>query len=70
MDGGPPRGAPATPAPSGMLALAGALLFMSSDGVLAFDRFARRFPAAYAVVMVTYYAAQTLIAASATAAPA
>jgi uncharacterized membrane protein YhhN len=60
--------APATPAPSGTLALAGSLLFMSSDAVLALDRFARRIPAGHALVMLTYYAAQTLIAASATAA--
>lgn len=57
-------GAPDTPAPSGALALAGALLFMSSDAILAVDRFAYRVPAAHGVVMVTYYAAQTLIAAS------
>jgi uncharacterized membrane protein YhhN len=62
--------APATPAPSGTLALAGSLLFMGSDAVLALDRFARRIPAGHALVMLTYYAAQTLIAASATAGPA
>lgn len=56
--------APATPEPSGSLALAGALTFMASDAVLAVDRFAHRFAGAHAVVMVTYYAAQTLIAAS------
>jgi uncharacterized membrane protein YhhN len=56
--------APTTPAPSGALALAGALLFMASDGLLAVDRFARRFPAAEGAVMATYYAAQTLIALS------
>jgi uncharacterized membrane protein YhhN len=50
--------------PSGALALAGALLFMVSDGVLAIDRFVRRFAAADAVVMTTYYAAQILIALS------
>ena len=49
---------------SGTLALAGALLFMVSDGVLAVDRFVRRFAAADAVVMTTYYAAQILIALS------
>ena len=59
--------APTTPALSGMLALAGSLLFMASDAILALDRFARRIPAAHAAVMVTYYAAQTLIAASAMA---
>lgn len=57
-------GAPATPSPSGALALTGALLFMLSDGLLALDRFARRFSAAEAAVMTTYYAAQTLIALS------
>jgi uncharacterized membrane protein YhhN len=56
--------APEAPLPSATLALAGALVFMASDAVLAVDRFARRIRAAYAVVMVTYYAAQTLIAAS------
>ena len=50
--------------PSGALALAGALLFMVSDGVLAIDRFVRGFAAADAVVMTTYYAAQILIALS------
>src|SRR5439155_538218 len=39
-------------------------LFMLSDGLLATDRFARRFAAADAAVMTTYYAAQTLIALS------
>jgi uncharacterized membrane protein YhhN len=62
-------GAPTTPALSGTLALAGSLLFMTSDAILALDRFARRIPAAHAAVMVTYYAAQTLIAASAVTAP-
>jgi uncharacterized membrane protein YhhN len=61
--------APDTPMPSGELARAGALAFMASDGVLALDRFVRRFGAAHAVVMVTYYAAQTLIAASVAAFP-
>jgi uncharacterized membrane protein YhhN len=50
---------------SGGLALAGAALFMTSDGILAVDRFAHPFRSANAAVMVTYYAAQTLIAASA-----
>jgi len=45
-------------------ALAGALLFMLSDGLLATDRFARRLRAAEPAVMTTYYAAQTLIALS------
>jgi len=58
--------APLTPEPSGMLALVGALVFMTSDAVLAFDRFIRPFRAADAAVMVTYYAAQGLIALSTT----
>ena len=58
------RAAGAAPMPSGELALAGALLFMISDGVLAVDRFARPFAAADGAVMTTYYAAQTLIALS------
>jgi uncharacterized membrane protein YhhN len=62
-------GLPTTPAPSGVLALAGALTFMASDGVLAIDRFVRRFHLAHAVVMVTYYAAQTLIASSVAVSP-
>jgi len=56
--------APATPSTSATLALVGALLFMLSDGLLAIDRFARRFEAADGAVMTTYYAAQTLIALS------
>jgi uncharacterized membrane protein YhhN len=52
------------PAPSGALALAGALFFMLSDGLLAVDRFSRPFRAADAAVMTTYYAAQMLIALS------
>ena len=62
--GAPRARAPDDARPSGALALAGALVFMASDGVLAVDRFAHRFTAAHAVVMVTYYTAQTLIAAS------
>jgi len=46
-------------------AAAGSLSFLVSDGVLAVDRFARPFAGAHGVVMVTYYAAQLLIAASA-----
>lgn len=55
---------PSTPDPSGVLAAAGAIVFMASDATLAYDRFARRFAGAHAVVMVTYYTAQLLIAAS------
>jgi uncharacterized membrane protein YhhN len=58
-------GAPGVVPPSGALALAGALLFMASDTLLAVDRFARPFAAADASVMTTYYAAQALIGASA-----
>jgi uncharacterized membrane protein YhhN len=55
---------PATPSPSDTLALAGALFFMASDGVLAYDRFVRGFALAPAIIMTTYYAAQVLIALS------
>jgi uncharacterized membrane protein YhhN len=43
----------------------GAVSFLASDGLLAVDRFVRRFAGAHAAVMVTYYAAQMLIARSA-----
>jgi uncharacterized membrane protein YhhN len=56
--------AAATPQPSGLLAAAGALVFMTSDATLALDRFVRPWRGAHAAVMVTYYAAQILIAAS------
>ena len=56
--------APLTPEPSGTHALAGALLFMTSDALLAFDRFIRPFRVADAAVMATYYTAQALIALS------
>jgi uncharacterized membrane protein YhhN len=56
--------APGVPEPSGTLALTGAIVFMVSDGVLAIDRFARPFAAADGVVMITYYAAQILMAVS------
>jgi uncharacterized membrane protein YhhN len=42
----------------------GALSFVVSDATLAMDKFYRRFQAAKFVVMITYYLAQTLIAAS------
>jgi uncharacterized membrane protein YhhN len=45
-------------------ALAGALLFVVSDSVLAVNRFRRPFPAAQAIIMTTYFAAQWLIAMS------
>lgn len=59
-------GTPTTPAPSDVLALFGALSFMTSDAILAWDRFARRLPFGHGWVMITYYGAQVLIAASAT----
>jgi uncharacterized membrane protein YhhN len=57
-------GMPSPPA-GALVAAAGAVSFLVSDGVLSIDRFARPFAGAHAVVMVTYYLAQTLIAASA-----
>jgi uncharacterized membrane protein YhhN len=56
--------APGTPQPSGMEAALGAVLFMASDTILAFDRFVRPWRFAHAAVMCTYYPAQLLIAAS------
>jgi uncharacterized membrane protein YhhN len=53
-----------TPQPSGLLAALGALVFMASDATLALDRFVRQWHGAHALVMVTYYAAQILLAAS------
>lgn len=44
------------------LALLGAILFIISDSLLAFDRFRQPFKAARLLVMSTYYAAQLLIA--------
>ncbi len=46
------------------LALAGATVFLVSDGVLAFNRFVRPLPSAEPVVMTTYYAALFLLAAA------
>jgi uncharacterized membrane protein YhhN len=54
-----------TPAAAATAAAVGAVTFMVSDSVLAVDRFARPFAGAHAVVMVTYYTAQMLIARSA-----
>lgn len=54
----------------GWLALAaalGAALFVASDAVLALDRFRRHFPAARALTLATYWAAQLLIALSVSA---
>lgn len=46
------------------LVVTGALLFICSDSLLAIDRFVTPLPARDALVMITYYAAQTFIAAS------
>lgn len=54
----------ATGLPGGALAAAGGVLFVASDSALALNRFARRFPGADALVLATYFAAQTLIALS------
>jgi uncharacterized membrane protein YhhN len=46
------------------LVIAGASLFMASDGMLAFDRFVRPLPSAALRVMVTYHLGQMALAAS------
>jgi uncharacterized membrane protein YhhN len=48
--------------PAALAAAAGAALFVISDSALALDRFRRPFPAARALVLTTYFAAQWLIA--------
>lgn len=50
--------------PGGAHAAAGGVLFVASDSALALNRFARRFPGSDALVLATYFAAQTLIALS------
>jgi uncharacterized membrane protein YhhN len=47
-----------------LYAMLGAILFLVSDGVLAINRFVKPFRAAEAVLLSTYFAAQTLIALS------
>jgi uncharacterized membrane protein YhhN len=47
-----------------LLAFAGAMLFLVSDSILAYDRFAGRIPSAQALILGTYYPAQILIALS------
>ncbi len=47
---------------SALLAAIGAVLFIISDSVLAFNRFRKPFAAANAVILSTYYVAQLLIA--------
>jgi len=56
--------APTVPRGSFVLALAGACLFLISDGIVAVRRFGRAFPGAQPVELATYWAAQTLIALS------
>jgi uncharacterized membrane protein YhhN len=50
--------------PAALAACAGAFLFLSSDSVLAVDRFVRPFRAAQGAILATYFAAQALIALS------
>ncbi|MFA6444691.1 MAG: lysoplasmalogenase [Sterolibacterium sp.] len=52
--------------PAALSAAVGAGLFVVSDATLAIDRFGRQFRAARLVTLATYYAAQLLIALSAT----
>lgn len=47
-----------------LCAFAGATLFLASDAVLAYDRFAKPIPRAQVIILGTYFAAQTLIALS------
>ncbi len=47
-----------------LCAFAGAALFLASDAVLAYDRFAKPIPRAQGIILGTYFAAQTLIALS------
>jgi uncharacterized membrane protein YhhN len=47
-----------------LCAFAGAMLFLASDTVLAYDRFAKPIPRAQIIILGTYFAAQTLIALS------
>jgi alkenylglycerophosphocholine/alkenylglycerophosphoethanolamine hydrolase len=42
----------------------GAALFVTSDGMLAYDKFVRQFPSARLLVLTTYWLAQWLIALS------
>ena len=47
-----------------LLAFAGAVLFLLSDSVLAYDRFAKKLGPAQAIILGTYFPAQLLIALS------
>ncbi len=55
----------AGPSTGAWLAVAGALLFVGSDAVLAIDRYRRQFHWARAIVLGTYFSGQLLIAVSA-----
>jgi len=55
---------PAIPHGGALLVTIGAALFMASDACLAIARFARQFRVARAIILGTYFAAQTLIALS------
>lgn len=55
--------------PGATLAAIGALLFVASDAALGISRFRGDFPGSRALVLVTYYAAQWLIARSVRARP-
>jgi uncharacterized membrane protein YhhN len=50
--------------PRTLAAFAGALLFMASDGLLAFNRFVKPIPRGQLAILGTYFVAQTLIALS------
>ena len=47
-----------------LAAFAGAALFLGSDAVLAYNRFAKPIPRAQIIILGTYFAAQTLVALS------
>jgi len=47
-----------------LLAFVGAVLFLVSDSVLAYDRFAKKVPASRIIILGTYFPAQLLIALS------
>jgi uncharacterized membrane protein YhhN len=47
-----------------LFAFAGAALFLASDAVLAYNRFAKPIPRAQIIILGTYFTAQTLIALS------
>lgn len=56
----------AAPSPGSISAAIGALLFTASDATLAINRFRKPFPLAQAVIWLTYFSAQLLIALSTT----